>query len=370
MPYSRFVGLRPIILQNMLDNLPVGLMVIDSNGEIVTVNGAASEILGHSLDAFEGKGWGELFFEDPRNREFNQMIVDIIWDKNVNLTREVRYIRSDEKAVHLSVTGSYLREDNDIAGIVVLMNDVTELYQAHENEKAVLEEKSALEHEKAEGLRKLAEAVAHQIRNPVTAIGGFSRRILSRLGMDDPNRDYLETIIDGTRRLENVVRAVADYTRLLEVRPERFPLSKVLDMARAGLAQREAELSKRVAWNIRVPPVEAMVDPGLFARALNELFLNALEFSLEDEVWVEVHVFKEGDGVTVRVEDRGPGISEEDMPYILDPFFTTKAVGVGMGLCRVKRIISGHKGDLKIESIPGKGTRAMIHLPGIPTVRG
>jgi PAS domain S-box-containing protein len=363
----RVSEIKPVILQNMLENLPVGLMVIDGNGEIITINRSASEILGHSLDAFEGKGWGELFIEGQKNRDFNQVIVDIIWDRKVNLRRQVPYIRSDGKTLQLSITGSFLREENGIAGIVVLMNDVTELHQAHENEKAVLEEKSAIEHEKAESLRKLAEAVAHQIRNPVTAIGGFSRRILKRLDPNDPNRQYLETIIHGTRRLENVVTVVADYTALMEIRPEKVTLSAVMDIARAGLAQKEAELCKEVEWNIRIPPVELLVDPGLFARALNELFLNALEFSTENHICIGVDGVEEADGVTVVVTDSGPGIPDADMPYIFNPFFTTKAVGVGMGMCRVERIVSEHKGDLSVDSIPGKGTRATIYIPGIPS---
>jgi len=133
----RVSEIKPVILQNMLENLPVGLMVIDGNGEIITINRSASEILGHSLDAFEGKGWGELFIEGQKNRDFNQVIVDIIWDRKVNLRRQVPYIRSDGKTLQLSITGSFLREENGIAGIVVLMNDVTELHKANENKKAV-----------------------------------------------------------------------------------------------------------------------------------------------------------------------------------------------------------------------------------------
>jgi PAS domain S-box-containing protein len=363
MHHLRVSEIKPVILQNMLENLPVGLMVIDAKGEISTINRSASEMLGHSLDAFDGKGWGELFIEGQKNRDFNQVIIDIIWEKKVNLRRQVSYVRSDGRTLQLSITGSFLKEEDAIAGIAVLMNDVSELHQAHENEKAVLEEKSALEHEKADSLRKLAEAVAHQIRNPVTAIGGFSQRVLKRLGPDDPNRNYLETIIEGTRRLENVVAVVADYTDLLDIRPERVTLSAVVDMARAGLAQKEAELSREVAWNVQAPPIELMVDPGLFARALNELFMNALEFSTKNRMAISVDGVVADDGVTVAVTDNGPGISEADMPFIFDPFFTTKAVGVGMGLCRVKRIVSEHQGDVRVESIPGEGTRATLHIP-------
>ena len=358
------MNIKPIILRSILDSLPVGLMVIDPGGEVININRAASEILGYSLDAFEGKGWGDLFFDNEKNTDFNQIIIDIIRERKVNLKRSVSYVRSDEKILQLSITGSFLREYEEIAGIVVLINDVTELHQAHKHEKIVLEEKSALQHERAESIKNLAEAVAHQIRNPVTAIGGFSMRILNKLDQNDPNRGYLETILAGTKRLEDVVTAVGHYTKLMQIKPKRAAISEVLEKAQAGLASKETELSREIKWTVQSDPIEVMIDPGLFTHALNELFLNALEFCKEDEIAIEVYVFEDANRVNVEIQDSGTGISEEDRPYIFDPFFTTKAVGVGMGLCRVKRIISEHKGVIAVDgSLAKGGTKVVIRLP-------
>ncbi len=355
--------IKPIILRNIWESLPVGLMVIDPGGEVITINRAASEILGYSLEAFEGKGWGDLFFDDEKNTGFNQIIIDIIQERKVNLKRSATYVTPAGKILQLSITGSFLREDGEIAGIVVLINDVTELHQAHAIEKTVLEEKSALQHERAESIKNLAEGVAHQIRNPVTAIGGFSMRILNKLDQDDPNRAYLEAILKETKRLEDVVTAVGSYTKLLQIEPKRVAISEVLEKAKAGLSRREAELSKKIEWTVQSEPIEVIIDPGLFTHALNELFLNALEFCKEDQVSIEVSVFEDANRANVEIKDSGTGISEQDRPYIFDPFFTTKAVGVGMGLCKVKRIISEHNGEITVESSLGKGTQVKIRLP-------
>ena len=355
--------MKPIILRNIWESLPVGLIAIDPGGEVITINRAASEMLGYPLDAFEGKRWGDLFFDDEKNTSFNQIIIDIVQERRVNLKRSVSYVTPAGKILQLSITGSFLRENEEIAGIVVLINDVTELHQAHAIEKTVLEEKSALQHERAESIKNLAEGVAHQIRNPVTAIGGFSMRILNKLDQDDPNRAYLEAILKGTKRLEDVVTAVSSYTKLLQIEPKKVAISEVLEKAKAGLSRREAELSKKIEWTIQSEPIEVMIDPGLFTHALNELFLNALEFCKEDQVSIEVSVFEDANRVNVEIKDSGTGISEQDKPYIFDPFFTTKAVGVGMGLCKVKRIISEHKGEITVESSLGKGTQVRIRLP-------
>ena len=159
----------------------MGLLVINPDGEIVTSNNAASNILGYACRMFEGKGWGDLFLEDSRNQAFNQVILDVIQEKKVNLHRRVPYVQPGGRTLQLSITGSFLRENEQIAGIVLILHDVTELQLLHDREKQVLREKHRLEHERAEGLTRLAMAVAHQIRNPVMSIGGFAVRILSKI---------------------------------------------------------------------------------------------------------------------------------------------------------------------------------------------
>ncbi|MCF8081910.1 MAG: PAS domain S-box protein [Deltaproteobacteria bacterium] len=363
MPNLQPTEISPLILQNMLDNLPVGLMVIHVNGETLTVNQAASKILGYPLNAFDGERWEALLVDREKNDAFNRIIVDIVREKKVNLKRNVWYTRPDGKTLHLSVTGSFLREGENIEGIAVLINDLTELHRAHENEKAVLQENSELQHERAESIRHLAEAVAHQIRNPVAAIGGFSMRLLHKLDPNDPNRKYLETILDGSKRLEDIVRAVGSYTRLLRISPQRVSVLAVLERAQAEIAPKEAELSRKIAWTVQSEPEEMILDPELFCHALKELFLNALEFCNDHCIAISVAIRKNEDHMDVEIRDTGSGISEKDRPYIFDPFFTTKAVGVGMGLCRVKRIISDHKGRIRVDSVPGKGTSVTLRLP-------
>ena len=154
-----------------MESIPVGLLVINPDGEIVTSNQSASVILGYPCCMFEGKGWGDLFLEDLRNLAFNQVILDVIQEKKVNLHRRVSYVQPGGETLQLSIRGSFLREDGGIAGIVLILHDVSELTRLHDREKRVLREKHRLERERAEGLTRLALAIAHQIRNPIMSIG-------------------------------------------------------------------------------------------------------------------------------------------------------------------------------------------------------
>ncbi len=341
----------------------MGLLVIDPGGEIVTSNDAASEILGYACRMFEGKGWGDLFLEDSRNQAFNQIILDVIEEKKVNLHRRVPYVQPGGKTLQLSITGSLLRENEQIAGIVLILHDVTELQLLHDREKQVLREKHRLERERAEGLTRLAMAIAHQIRNPVMSIGGFAIRILNKIDGKSPIVAYLKNILSDARRLEAIVKVVSEYTRIPMVKPIKVPLSDIIEKEIARLQVKAAELSKRVTWSLELSVVEFAVDPVLFRRAVYEVLLNAVEFLESNEGSVTIFLSEEQNGLLMEIVDDGVGILEKDMPYVFDPFFTTKAVGVGMGLCLVRRIIGEHGGDVRIDSEPGKGTKVIMRFP-------
>ena len=341
----------------------MGLLVINPGGEIVTSNDAASGILGYACRMFESKGWGELFLEDSRNQAFNQVILDVINEKKVNLHRRVPYVQPSGKTLQLSITGSYLRENEQIAGIVVIFHDVTELQLLHEREKQVLREKHRLERERAEGLTRLATAVAHQIRNPVMSIGGFAMRILNKTDENSSIAVYLKNILSDAERLEAIVRVVSEYTRIPAAKPVQVSISAILEKEMAQLQAKATELSMRVTWSLALSVVEFPVDPVLFRRAICEVLLNAMEFLKSDEGSVEIFLLEEKKDLLLEIVDNGVGISEKDMPYVFDPFFTTKAVGVGMGLCLVRRIIGEHGGDVRIVSNLGKGTKVIMRFP-------
>ncbi len=354
---------KSVILNNIVESIPVGLLVIDAEGEIVTSNDAASEILGYACRLFEGKGWGDLFLEDARNGPFNQVILDLIQNKAVNLHRRVPYFQPDGRRLQLSVTGSFLREGPQIAGIVLILHDVTEIQRLHDREKRVLKEKHRLERERAEGLMRLAMAIAHQIRNPVMSIGGFAARILRKIGENETLAGYLRSILSDAKRLETIVKVVGDYTRISGAKPENVTLAGLIEGEVFRLRKKACELSKQIECKMALSNVQFSVDPALFSRAVHEVLLNALEFQNKDRGTVRIILLKEPSGLMLEIVDDGMGISEKDMPYVFDPFFTTKAVGVGMGLCLVRRIIREHGGEVQIDSQAGKGATVVMKLP-------
>jgi anti-anti-sigma factor len=355
--------MEPIIIENIYESLPVGLLVVDPQGEIILANPAAAKILGHPGELIRGRGWADLFLEAEENILFNQVFLDVILEEKLNLQRTVPYLRPNGEMLQLAITTSFIRSDQKLVGIVMLVDDVTEIHQLHLHEMTILEEKHRLQRERTESLHKLAMAIAHQLRNPTTAIGGFAAILLKKMGPDTSAGKYLENILSCTSRLEALVRSVHDYTTLPPLSPRRIVAEQLCEKLQQHVMGKAEELCREVSLTIGAENIDLEVDPKLFVQALNEIADNAVEALPHVEGKIEVHVSQKGGTLFIEIRDNGVGISEEDLPYVFDPFFTTKAVGVGMGLCRAKRIIAEHNGNLRIESAPGRGTKVQIQTP-------
>lgn len=209
-------------------------------------------------------------------------------------------------------------------------------------------------------LNNLADAVAHQIRNPVVAIGGLARVLLRKHGPDDAAHEYLASILDEAMRLELVVRAVSEYTELTVQEARDVDVGAAVERARKrAMAARE---HGRVRWDVQVEPWTLRGDRDVLVRGLFELLVNSLEALSVSGGAVTVTGRRTETGYVLTVEDDGPGIAPENLPYVHDPFFTTKAVGVGMGLAMAVRAAEEHEGVLRMESRPGLHTRAIMEF--------
>jgi anti-anti-sigma factor len=337
--------------------------VIDSQGEIILGNASASEILGYPAEAILGRGWADLFLGTEENDLFNQVIVDVIWEEKQNLQRTVPYVHPNGDVLQLAITSSFVHGGQEALGIVVLLNDVSEIFRLHLQEKAILEERNRLQRERTEGLNNLAMAVAHQLRNPTTAIGGFAAMLLKKVDPEAMSFRYLQQILCATKRLEDLVYSVGEYASFSGVSPSKMPVCRICEQLQKRVGQKAAELTRHASLNISTAVFDVEVDPNFFVEALYELLDNAVEAMPSSEGVIDVSMFQDEEVLVITIQDNGLGISEENLPYVFDPFFTTKAVGVGMGLCRAKRIIAGHNGSLRIDSVAGIGTKVLIRVP-------
>lgn len=356
-----------IVVENILQAMSDGVIAISAQGEIVFVNPSLCKIVGLSAEQMLGRGWGELFFEDSYNLEFNQSIIEVIQSKQELYNRQVSYRSPTGQLRELIATTSFIQQNGETMGLVAVIKDVTELIGLHRRERQLLARGRRLLEERAESMDRIARAVAHEVRNPVTAIGGLATRLLKLTGEGGKEADYLRRMLEATGRLEQIVAQVRSYAYL--PRPNRQPM-EVLGWVENLLAnyQKRAEaqgvnLTLEAAGD--VSGLEVPMDTHLMTTALGNLVENGLDVMPEGGT-LELGLLREQDFLVIIVRDTGPGISAQDLPYLFDPFFTTKADRVGMSLAISQRIISEHDGLLEVESSLEHGTTFTISLPLIP----
>lgn len=242
-----------------------------------------------------------------------------------------------------------------------LYSRVKEQLSVTEEELRVAAER-LIRSERLAALGKLSQGVAHEVRNPVMAIGGFVKRLQKSTAADDVHREIFGIIGAELGKLERMVREIEGFAALSEINLMPTNLAEVVDRVLAENAATLRHLDIRVQREIPAALPLYRVDGTLLSHALQYLIDNAGE-AMPRGGLLKVALVPEPNGVWIILTDSGIGIRPEDMPHLFDPFFSSKPQGTGMGLTTVHRIISDHRGEITISSAPGQGTEVQIWLP-------
>lgn len=270
-------------MRNVVASMSDGLMVINQDGEIIFTNPALSGILDLLPDEMLGRGWAELFFNESANREFNQIIVDVVTERIYHYNKQVTYKVPHGATKDLIITTALLPsadQKGEVGGVLVMFKDVSELTQLHRRSRELLRQSQRLFQEKLESLDRLARAVAHEIRNPVTTIGGLAARLLSDKPADSRDALYLKRILDGTARLERVVEEVRGYADLPTPVHRKVNLAKWLIDTVAPFRSKARRQGVRLTLSGVVKGrenTEALIDPSLLRQIMQIVITNALE---------------------------------------------------------------------------------------------
>lgn len=335
---------------NVVENMPIGLLAIDEYGKIVSFNHTAELVLKLISREVLGKKAGEIL-----PREIDALTAQLKAEKKV-IEKEIDCPLKDGKSIPMDVSVSLLEGDNGtFLGHIILFRDLTEIQEL----KREIERSQRLA-----SLGKLAAGIAHEIRNPLSSIKGFATFFNERFKDMPEYQSTAKIMIQEVDRLNRVITQLLEFARPLEVIKKPVSIRPLIQLS-LKIIEREAQ-SKNIRITTKFSPEinEVHIDQDRFNQVLLNLYLNAVE-AMEDGGVLSVALSREDDTQKVRitVSDTGAGIKKEDMVHIFDPYFTTKQSGTGLGLAIVHKIIESHKGEVKIESEFGKGTTVTITLP-------
>lgn len=227
--------------------------------------------------------------------------------------------------------------------------------------KATHEKK--VEEEKSGALEQMMEQVAHEIRNPLTSVGGFARKVFNKLHEDDPNRKYMQYIIEDVAVLESMIKQLIELKSMTISMKEPSDMNEVVKDSLKIFEQDFAQKAIQVETELQEGLPLITADKKLLKRAFCNLIKNAVEAMESGTKTLKVTSRVNGDNLELQFSDTGKGIAKEKIKNIFDPLVTSKVYGPGLGLTFALKIIQDHKGTISVESEEGKGTTFTIRFP-------
>ena len=336
--------------ENVVESMADGLVSIDREGKIVTLNRQAGEILGSGRERLEGRkissvlgeGIGRILGSAEGQALVRDREMDIHKDKNGRIP--------------LSISVAPLRDEKgQEMGSVLLIKDLREIRDLQEK---------VHRSERLASLGRLAAGVAHEIRNPLSSIKGFAQYFVKRFSGQPEEQGYASVMVREVDRLNRVITELLDFAGPKEPHREPQFLEAIAEQALKLLAP-DLEARKMRVLKEYEPGLPAVsVDHDRIAQVFINIFLNALE-SMEagGEIRLNLRRCDPPPAVEISVADTGAGIPEGDLEKVFEPFFSKKRKGTGLGLAIVHQIVESHRGDIRVESRPGKGTTFRIRLP-------
>lgn len=221
--------------------------------------------------------------------------------------------------------------------------------------------------EKLASLGRLTADVAHEIRNPLTALGGFARR-LNKIAESDKEKEYSQIVLTEVERLEKILKDVLTFSRDARSHFVTHNIGEIV----YDIVKIYKDLCKEQSISIEIKIEEnllpVMVDRDQVRQALDNLITNAVD-AMPNHGILTITAGREGmhnlTYMFLRVTDTGTGIPSKSLPLIFEPFFTTKNIGqgTGLGLSIARKIMEEHGGFIKVESTEDKGSSFTLYFP-------
>jgi signal transduction histidine kinase len=218
---------------------------------------------------------------------------------------------------------------------------------------------------------QLAASVAHEIRNPMTAIRSTVQYLLRELDDGSPKRELAQGVISEVDRIDRIVDGLLSLTRRTEFTPVKIPLAPLIGQSLLLIRTQAQEQAVEILWEGPPQEVLVMADAAQLKQLALNLVMNAMQAMpnggrLRIDLNIKSQALElsgEKEWAVISVTDNGCGIPPEVLDRVFDPFFTTKPGGTGLGLSTCYAIVRQHNGDLEISSVVNEGTTVNVRLP-------
>ncbi len=349
--------------EKLMITMADGLMSVDMQGAIVTINPAARTLLGLSrITDIEGKNIAAIFGESSQL----VLLVRKIIHHSVPVSQREIEIKKESEVQTILLSSSILHDDKGIPLEIILnLHDITELKKL---------EARMRQSERLAGLGTLAAGMAHEIRNPLSAIKTFVQLLPRKVDKPGFLEKFNRTVPRETERINLLVEELLELSRIPKYEFAATDINGLLkqsvDVIEEELRQGNIEYHRELQENL--PFMQA--DSNQLIKVFHNVIRNAVQaMPAGGRLTIKTFFQEPGDGkqtiartngkVVIVFQDTGQGISPKELPQIFNPFFTTKDSGTGLGLPITHKVITEHGGRIDVESKEGQGTTFTIRLP-------
>ncbi len=336
---------------SILESIPTAVVVTDLEGRVRTLNAAAARMWEARPEEATGRHFADLMA--PHHR-----LLERVLRGGSAQESERRELHGPEPRIFSSTACLVENSAGEPIGAVQLDRDITRLCSL---------QTELYRQGKLADLGKMAAGLAHEIRKPLNGIKGFASILQRTIEQDEKHERYVANIVGAAERLNGLLSRLLDFARPDTLRLLRCDLraeaEQVAEFVRAERPDSPARLEIRVPEDARW----VSADPDKLKQVLLNLVQNAVEALDGQQGQVTVASAAAGQAVRVQVRDTGHGVPPEKVEAIMEPFYTDKQNGTGLGLCIVHRILQLHGAQLEVDTAPGRGTVMAFTLPTATT---
>ncbi|MDH3197144.1 MAG: ATP-binding protein [Candidatus Krumholzibacteria bacterium] len=336
---------------HILTHMSSGVLVVDSDGELITMNPAAEEILGVRRERVLGRSLAEAL-----SAEAPELVTELseALECERGKSRHEVMVRTSERHAPLGTSISLLRDaENEKRGVIAVFTDLTEVVEMRERVRKA---------DRLAAVGELAAGIAHELRNPLASISGSIEVLAGELELGGEERRLMELVMRESDRLDHIISDFLEYARLRPPSRARIAIDACLEEVLVLLKNNAKSEGVNIQFTRRgkLPAVRADDEQ------MRQVFMNLAVNSCEAMHGGDLEIVAEpvgGDWVRLAFRDTGPGILPEHAARLFEPFFTTKEGGTGLGLALANRIVEAHGGSIEYHRRESGGAEFVIMLP-------
>jgi two-component system sensor histidine kinase PilS (NtrC family) len=335
----------------VIENIDIGLITLDHDDKILSINPAGETILGRTSEEVKYRSLQGFFpgfdnYLPPKAVSFGNR-------------GETAYSTPDGRSITLgfSITPVKKVQSHGI-GKILSFKDISKIKVMEEHLRKV--DRLAI-------LGKMAAGIAHEIRNPLASISGSIQVLKDDFKEEGTGERLLKIVSREVSRLDSLMNDFLAFAKPVQVIESQLDLSEFIH-GTVDLVKKNKEVPPTITWELDIKPnLIINMSTGELSQILWNLLMNAMQaVPPNGKITIRAQHYRaepDEDWVEIKIEDDGPGIPLNEQAKIFEPFFTTKDQGTGLGLSIVQKIISERGGKIRVDSLPGQGSQFIILIP-------